>query len=59
MYESNNPLAGARTTKFRRTADSVETVLLETFYLGYFLIDGVRGYVLWDATMENGVKIRN
>ena len=48
-----------RATDFKRTADSVETVFLETLSLRYLLVDGIRGYVLWNVTMKRSVKVRD
>ena len=37
----------------------MEAVFLETFSIGYILIDGICRYVLGDVTMESGVKVRD
>jgi len=42
-----------------RTADSVKTVFLEAFSLGYLLVDGIRGYVLRNVAVKRGVKVRD
>jgi hypothetical protein len=42
-----------------RTADSVKTVFLETFSVGYLLVDGIRGYVLRNVAVERGIKVRD
>ncbi len=51
--------ANDRTAIFKHTAYSMEAVFLETFSIGYILIDGICRYVLGDVTMESGVKVRD